>query len=199
MRPEPFVARLAQSLVITLAISHWCVSVIGIARMDLAVVVTFAWAAATARRLMDAGPAGPLLMPGRRVEIVMSALGGQVLWILLPMLRRANPDGWMWEPVPIEAEAAVAGAVVLVGYILYPFFRRLALAQGLEIGPSAPELDAPLLCFGFFLVSGSLVFAGIAFATIAALSFQVFGARHSALPTSRDPLRETGGLAPLSY
>ncbi len=95
MHREPFVARLAQSLVITVFIAHWCVSVLGIARTDMLVVVTVAWAAATARRLVGPAPHGPLFVPGRRFEVAMSALGGQVMWLLLPVLRRADPEGWI--------------------------------------------------------------------------------------------------------
>jgi hypothetical protein len=201
MRREPFVARLAQSLVITFAIAQWCVSVLGIARMDLVVLITFAWAAATARRLVGPAPQGPFLVPGRRVEVLVSALGGQVMWILLPVLRRAEPEGWIWQPLPIGAAASAAGALVLVGCALYPFFKFFVLGRGPRTSASAPELDAPLLCFGLFLVSGSLVFAGVAIATVAAMSLQVFraGTLEPASAPPRTPQAEAGELAHLSY
>jgi len=201
MHREPFVARLAQSLVITVFIAHWCVSVLGIARTDMLVVVTVAWAAATARRLVGPAPHGPLFVPGRRFEVAMSALGGQVMWLLLPVLRRADPEGWIWQPVPIGAEASAVGALVLVGCALFPFFNFFVWGRGPRTSPSAATLDAPLLCFGLFLVSGSLVFAGVAFATIAAMALQVFRGcmLEPLLAPDRNPLEEPHKISPLSY
>jgi len=178
MRSEPLAVRLALTLVMILFIAQWCVSVLGISRIDLLVVVTFAWATTTARRLVGTVPDEPRLVPGRRLDFLMSAAGGQIMWIVLPLAHRAEPDAWFWRPLALGPEASAGGALLLLGCALYPFLRRLVLRheRGSHSSLSAGDLDAPLLCFSLFLVSGSLIFAGVALASMAAMLLQAFRA-----------------------
>ena len=178
MRSESLAARLALTLVMTFAIAHWCGSVLGISRVDLLVVVSFAWTSTAMRRLMSAEPDEPRLVPGRRLEFLMSAAGGQILWVVLPVVHRADPDAWFWRPLAITTEASAAGAILALGCALYPFLRRLVLRheRGSHASLSTGDLDAPLLCFSLFLVSGSLIFAGVALASMAAMLLRAFRA-----------------------
>ncbi len=156
--------KMMPSVIMTFAIAQWVSGVLGAARLET-MVIAFAWTIATGRQFMTSRP-GELQKFRWSVDAVLSALGGQILWVVLPCVQFAYPDAWFCAPLTIPPTLAATGMVVAVCWPLHPFVMRL---QAWLASAQRSEFDAPVLYCSFFLLSGNLVFAASAYASVVTL------------------------------
>src|SRR6266516_4290132 len=158
------VLQMMPSAIMTFAIAQWCGVVMGTARLQT-VLIAFAWAAVT----------GHQLVTSRREQVqrfhwspdvILSALGGQMLWVALPLVQLAHPDAWYCVPVTIPPSLIAMGAVVALCLPVRPFVMR---RQAPDVSARHMEFDAPVLYGSFFLLSGNLVFAAAVYASVVIL------------------------------
>jgi hypothetical protein len=111
--------------------------------------------------------------------MIVSALGGQILWVVLPYVQLSDPNAWFCATLAIPPMYVAVSGVVAVSWALHPFLMELL---GRHASPHDSDLDAPVLYCSFFLLSGNLVFAASAFASLVA--FFAGRINRSALPVS---------------
>ena len=97
--------------------------------------------------------------------MIVSALGGQILWIVLPYVQLSDPNAWFCATLAIPPTYVAVSGVVAVSWSLHPFVMGLL---GRQASPHHSDLDAPVLYCSFFLLSGNLVFAASAYASVVA-------------------------------
>ena len=162
----PLVARLIRSLLVTFAVAGFCRLFAGHSPRLALIVMTFAWAGMIAGQLAEGDQseaAGPAFWSA---DAVLGFVSGQLLWAA-PLFRFLAPDHWFWAPIQTSAALTAVALVATVCCPLLPFWNR-ALRQH-RAWMVARDFDLPILCSGFFLLSGSLVFAVGAAASLSTL------------------------------
>jgi hypothetical protein len=153
------------SAIMTLAIAQWCCAMLGTARPQT-VLIAFAWAAVTGHQLITSRRAEQVQGFRWSLDRILSALGGQILWVVLPMVQFAHPDAWYCVPVTIPPALVATGAIVAISWPLRPFVMR---QQAPDSCARHLEFDAPVLYGSFFLLSGNLIFGAAVYASVVTL------------------------------
>jgi hypothetical protein len=156
--------KMMPTVLMTFAIAQWVSTVLGVARVET-MVITFAWTIATGRQFITSRRADQLQKFRWSPDSIMNVLGGQILWIGLPCVQLANPDAWFCATLTAPSTIVALSGVVAVAWSLHPLVFQLF---GGQAPPHHSELDAPVLYCCFFLLSGNLVFAASASASIVA-------------------------------
>jgi hypothetical protein len=157
------------SVIMTFAIASWISGVLGAARLET-MVIAFVWTIATARQFITSRHTGQLQRFRWSRDTVLSALGGQILWVVLPIVQLSDPNAWFCATLAIPPMYLAVSGLVAVSWSLYPFVMGLL---GRQASPHHSDLDAPVLYCSFFLLSGNLVFAASAYTSVVAF----FGGR----------------------
>jgi hypothetical protein len=152
------------TVLMTFAIAQWVSAVLGVARLET-MVIAFAWTIATGHQFMTARRADQLQKFRWSPNTILSALGGQILWVVLPCVQLADPNAWFCATLAIPPMYVALSGVVAVSWSLHPFVMGLL---GRQASPHHSDLDAPVLYCSFFLLSGNLVFAASAYASLVA-------------------------------
>jgi hypothetical protein len=162
--------RLLGTLVLMFAVAEWCWSVLGVARFDAVLVITFAWASTIVRRMMTE-PAVATEIAQWPSAVTAAVAGGQLLWVVLPWFRAMDPQDWFWLPIAVPPSLVVVGSAVAICWPLHPFFVRFSAGEARSANGTAMLLpwDVTVLSGSFFLISGSLVFAVVACASAGAM------------------------------
>ena len=150
------------------AVAEWCWSMLGIARFDAVLMITFAWTTTIVRRTMTEPPVAAEIARWPS-DVTAAFAGGQLLWVVLPWLRAADPQSWFWLPVVVPTSCLVVGSAVAVCWPLQPFLVRFCSGEPANRAAIVREWDVTVLSGSFFLISGSLVFAVVACASSAAM------------------------------
>jgi len=150
------------SVIMTFAIASWISGVLGAARLET-MVIAFVWTLATARQFITSRRAGQLQKFRWSRDTILSALGGQILWVVLPCVQFADPNAWFCATLTIHPTIVAASGAVAVYWSLHPLVMGLL---GRRASSRHSELDAPVLYCSFFLLSGNLVFAASAYASL---------------------------------
>jgi hypothetical protein len=157
--------KMMPSVIMTFAIASWISGVLGAARLET-MVIAFVWTIATARQFITSRRAGQLQKFRWSRDTILSALGGQILWVVVPCVQFADPNAWFCATLTISPTIVVASGAVAVYWSLHPLVMGLL---GRRASSRHSELDAPVLYCSFFLLSGNLVFAAAAYASLVAL------------------------------
>jgi hypothetical protein len=155
LRP-PLPARLIRSLLVTFSVAQFCRLFAGAAPLPALLVMTFGWAITIASQLAEGDRTGAAGAESWSADAALGFLSGQLLWAA-PMVRVMAPDHWFWAPIQTPATLTTVALAATVCCPLLPLWNRV-------VGESrtwmlSREFDLPILCSGFFLLSGSLVFA----------------------------------------
>jgi hypothetical protein len=161
--------KMMPSVIMTFGIAQWISGVLGAARLET-MVIAFVWTIATGRQFMTSRRAGQLQKFRWSLSMILSALGGQILWVVMPCVQLSDPNAWYCATLAIPPMYVAVSAVVAVSWSLHPFVMGLL---GRQASPHQSDLDAPVLYCSFFLLSGNLVFAASACASVVAF----FGGR----------------------
>jgi hypothetical protein len=156
--------KMMPSVIMTFAIAQWISGVLGAARLET-MVIAFVWTIATARQFMTSRRSGQLQKFRWSLSMIFSALGGQILWVVLPCVQLSDPSAWFCATLAIPPMYVAVSGVVAVSWALHPFLMGLL---GRQASPHHADLDAPVLYCTFFLLSGNLVFAASAYASVVA-------------------------------
>jgi hypothetical protein len=156
--------KMMPSVIMTFAIAQWISGVLGAARIET-MVIAFVWTIATGRQFMTSRRAGQLQKFRWSLSMILSALGGQILWVVLPCVQLSDPNAWFCATLAIPPMYVAVSGVVAVSWALHPFVMGLL---GRQASPLHSDLDAPVLYCSFFLLSGNLVFAASAYASVVA-------------------------------
>ena len=175
----PLVARLIRSLLVTFAVAGFCRLFAGHSPRVALIVMTFAWAGMIAGQLAEGDQSEAAGQAFWSADAVLGFVSGQLLWAA-PLFRFLAPDNWFWAPIQTPAALAAAALVATVCCPLLPFWNR-AVGQR-RAWMVSRDFDLPILCTGFFLLSGSLVFALGAAASLSTL----IAARLAAATTETD-------------
>jgi len=146
----------------TFAVAEWMSGLIGKGKLQ-AIVITFAWVIASGQELLAARPHQRFQRFRWSLDHCVRTFGGQIVWLGLPWMQGSYPDAWFCAPVVASPALAAIGAVLAICWALYLSLDR---RQGRE---SASKLAAAVLYCCFFLVSGHLAFAAIAYVAVAKL------------------------------
>jgi len=150
------------SVIMTMAIAEWTCAVVGTAKIQT-VLITFAWAAVTGHQLITSRQTEQKKKFGWSADLVLSVLGGQMLWVVLPWVQFSHPDAWYCAPLTIPPALVIAGAILAVGWPL----RLLVVSADSGTRPAnRSEVDALVLYGSFFLLSGNLLFAVSAYVAV---------------------------------
>ena len=156
--------KMMPSVIMTFGIAQWVSGVLGAARLET-MVIAFVWTIATGRQFMTSRRAGQLQKFRWSLSMILSALGGQILWVVLPCVQLSDPNAWFCATLAIPPMYVAVSGVVAVSWSLHPFVMGLL---GRQASPHHSDLDAPVLYCSFFLLSGNLVFAASAYASVVA-------------------------------
>jgi len=156
--------KMMPSVIMTFGIAQWISGVLGAARLET-MVIAFVWTIATGRQFMTSRRAGQLQKFRWSLSMILSALGGQILWVVLPCIQLSDPNAWFCATLAIPPMYVAASGVVAVSWSLHPFMMGVL---GRQASPRHADLDAPVLYCSFFLLSGNLVFAASAYASVVA-------------------------------
>jgi len=164
--PTRLALKILPTAIMTFAVAGWMSAVVGAGKLP-AIVVTFAWVAASGHELLTARSPQQIQEFRWSLDHIFRALGGQVVWLGLPWLQSAHPDAWLCVPVSISPTLASTGAILAMCVPLYPFMARL---RGRQISAAYySTFGGAVLHCCFFLVSGQLVFAAIAYVAVGIL------------------------------
>jgi hypothetical protein len=156
--------KMMPTVLMTFAIAQWVAAVLGVARLET-MVITFAWTIATGHQFITARRADQLQKFRWSPNTILSALGGQILWVVLPCIQLADPNAWFCATLAIPPMVVAASGAVALYWSLHPLAMRML---GRQASPHHSDLDAPVLYCSFFLLSGNLVFAASAYASVVA-------------------------------
>src|SRR6478672_4158522 len=134
------------SVIMTFAIASWISGVLGAARLET-MVIAFVWTIATARQFITSRHAGQLQKFRWSRDTVLSALGGQILWVVLPCIQLSDPNAWFCATLAIPPMYVAVSGVVAISWSLHPFVMGLL---GRQASPYHTDLDAPVLYCSFF-------------------------------------------------
>ena len=149
--------------VMTFALAQWVSAMLGL-RLET-MVITFAWTIATGHQFMTSRRADQLQKFRWSPDTIVSALSGQIIWVVLPGVQLANPSAWFCATMTIPPMIVAVSGAVAVAWSLRPLVMRLL---GRHAAPYLSQLNAPVLYCTFFLLSGNLVFAASAYASVVA-------------------------------
>jgi hypothetical protein len=149
--------------VMTFALAQWVSAMLGL-RLET-MVITFAWTIATGHQFMTSRRADQLQKFRWSPDTIVSALSGQIIWVVLPGVQLANPSAWFCATMTIPPMIVAVSGAVAVAWSLRPLVMRL---HGRHAAPHLSQLNAPVLYCTFFLLSGNLVFAASAYASVVA-------------------------------
>jgi hypothetical protein len=149
--------------VMTFALAQWVSAMLGL-RLET-MVITFAWTIATGHQFMTSRRADQLQKFRWSPDTIVSALSGQIIWVVLPGVQLANPSAWFCATMTIPPMIVAVSGAVAVAWSLRPLVMRLL---GRHAAPHLSQLNAPVLYCTFFLLSGNLVFAASAYASVVA-------------------------------
>jgi hypothetical protein len=149
----------------TFALAQWVSAMLGALRLET-MVITFTWTIATCHQFMTARRADQLQKFRWSSDTIVSALSGQILWVVLPCVQLANPSAWFSATMTTPPMIGAVSGVVAVAWSMRPLVMRLL---GRHAAPLHSQLDAGVLYCTFFLLSGNLVFASSAYASVVAL------------------------------
>ena len=164
--PTRLALKILPTAFMTFAVAGWMSAVVGAGKLP-AIVVTFAWVTASGQELLTAQSPQKIQEFRWSLDHIFRALGGLVVWLGLPWVQSAHPDAWFCVPVSISPTFAATGAILAMCFPLYPFMARLRGRQ-ISAASYSPFRGAVLHC-SFFLVSGQLVFAAIAYIAVGIL------------------------------
>jgi hypothetical protein len=159
------VLQMMPSAIMAFAIAQWCCAMLGTARLQT-VLIAFAWAAVTGHQLVTSRRQEQVQRFHWTPDLILSALGGQMLWVVLPLVQFAHPDAWYCVPVTIPPALVATGAIAAICWPLRPFVMR---RQPPDVSARHMGFDAPVLYGSFFLLSGNLVFAAAVYASVVTL------------------------------
>jgi hypothetical protein len=151
--------------VMTFALAQWVSAMLGALRLET-MVIAFAWTIATGHQFMTSRRADQLQKFHWSRDAILSALGGQILWVVMPCVQVADPNAWFCATMTTPPMIVALSGVVAVAWSLRPLVMGLL---GRQASPHHSGLDAPVLYCSFFLLSGNLVFAASAYAAIVGL------------------------------
>ena len=163
---SPLFARLIRSLLVTLAVAGFCRLFAGHAPRVALIVMTFAWAGMITGQLAEGDHSEEAAPAFWSADAVLGFVSGQLLWAA-PLFRFLASDHWFWAPIQTPAALTALALVATSCCPLLPFWNR-AVGQR-PAWMLARDFDLPILCSGFFLLSGSLVFAVGAAASLSTL------------------------------
>jgi len=163
MQPR-LVMKMVPCLVVTLIIARWNGALLGTARLQT-IVITFAWAAAVVHQFLTPRPTEPVEQLSS-LDLILSALGGQILWVLLPLIQLGHPGAWYSVLLTIPSALSATGAILALYWTLNRFVMRLRTQSATA---RCSEFDGPVLYGSFFLLSGHPIFAAGACASVIAL------------------------------
>jgi hypothetical protein len=147
----------------TFALAQWVSAMLGL-RLET-MVITFAWTIATGHQFMTSRRADQLQKFRWSPDTIVSALSGQIIWVVLPGVQLANPSAWFCATMTIPPMIVAVSGAVAVAWSLRPLVMRLL---GRHAAPHLSQLNAPVLYCTFFLLSGNLVFAASTYASVVA-------------------------------
>ncbi len=150
--------------IMTFALAQWVSAVLGAPRLET-MVIAFAWTIATGHQFITARRADQLQKFRWSPNTILSALGGQILWVVLPCVQLADPNAWFSTTMTIAPMIVAVSGAVAVAWSLHPLVMRLL---GRQASLHQSGLDGPVLYCSFFLLSGNLVFAASAYASVVA-------------------------------
>lgn len=156
--------KMMPAVIMTFAIAQWVSGVLGAARLET-MVIAFVWTIATGRQFMTSRRADQLQKFRWSLSMILSALAGQILWVVIPCVQLSDPNAWYCATLAIPPMYVAVSGVVAVSWSLHPFVMGLLRRQA---SPHLSGLDAPVLYCSFFLLSGNLVFAASACASVVA-------------------------------
>lgn len=164
MQPR-LLMKMVPCMVVTLVIAQWNGALLGTASLQT-IVITFAWAAAVVHQFLASRPTEPVQRFSRSPDLIVSALGGQILWVLLPLVQLAHPGAWYSVLLTIPSALTATGAILALYWTLHPFVMGLRTRNATA---RRSEFDGPVLYGSFFLLSGHLIFAAGACASVISL------------------------------
>jgi hypothetical protein len=147
---------LIRSLLVTFSVAQFCRVFAGDLPVPALLVMTFAWASTIAGQLAEADHAGTVDSRLWSPDAAVGFLSGQLLWAA-PLLRVLAPAHWFWLPVPTASALTAAAVVATVCCPLIPWWNKVVGRRPALV--LSRDLDLAILCSSFFLLSGSLVFA----------------------------------------
>jgi hypothetical protein len=163
-RRSRLAVKMMPSVIMTFGIAQWISGVLGAARLET-MVIAFVWTIATGRQFMTSRRAGQLQKFRWSPSTILSVLGGQLLWVVLPCVQLSDPNAWFCATLAIPPMYVAVSGVVAVSWSLHPFLMGLF---GRQASADHSDLDGPVLYCSFFLLSGNLVFAASAYASVMA-------------------------------
>ena len=152
-------------VMMTFAISRWTIEVLGTTNAPTK-LITFAWAAVTGHQLVMSRRAEQKQKFHWSIDQILGAVGGQVVWFVMPWVQHAHPGAWYSLPLAITPMLAGFGTVVAV---CWPLQLLVASARVRTAPARDSEFDALVLYGSFFLISGNLIFAVSAYVSVVAL------------------------------
>ncbi len=152
-------------VMMTFAISQWTIAVLG-TRNAPTKLITFAWAAVTGHRLVMSRRAEQKQKFHWSIDQILGAVGGQLVWFVMPWVQHAHPGAWYSLPLATTPMLAGFGTIVAV---CWPLQLLVASARVRTTPARDSEFDALVLYGSFFLISGNLIFAVSAYVSVVAL------------------------------
>jgi hypothetical protein len=145
----------------TFAVAEWMSAVLGNGKLQ-AIVITFSWVVASGLEFVVARP--PHRFPKFRwsLDHNVRTFGAQIAWLGLPWLHGRYPDAWFCVPVVVSPALAATGAVLAACWPLFVFMDRRRRRES----ACGADFSAAVLYCCFFLLSGHLVFAAIAYVAV---------------------------------
>lgn len=158
MLPSRLTLKILPIAFMTFAVAEWMLAVLGKGKLQ-AIVITFSWVVASGLEFLTTKPQQPLQKSRPSLDPNVRTFGGQIVWFGLPWLHGSYPDAWFFAPVVVSPALAATGAVLAVCWPLYLFMDRRRRRES----ACGSNFASAVLYFSFFLLSGHLVFATIAF------------------------------------
>jgi hypothetical protein len=161
MLPSRLTLKVLPIAFMTFAVAGWMSAVLGKGKLQ-AIVITFSWVVASGLEFLVARPQQRFQKFRWSLDHNVRAVGGQIVWLGLPWLHGRYPDAWFCAPVTVSPALAATGAVLAACWPLYLFMDRRWRQQS----ACGSDFAASVLYCCFFLLSGHLVFAAIAFVAV---------------------------------
>ena len=107
----------------TFAVAQWVSAVLGAPRLET-MVIALAWTIATGHQFITARRADQLQEFRWSPNAILSALGGQILWVVLPYVQLADPNAWFCATMTIAPMMIAVSSAVAVAWSLHPLVMR---------------------------------------------------------------------------
>jgi hypothetical protein len=164
MLPSRLTLKILPIAFMTFAVAEWISAVLGKGKLQ-AIVITFSWVVASGLEFLLAHPQQRFQKFRWSLDHNVHTLGSQIVWFGLPWLHGSYPDAWFCAPVAVSPALAATGAVLAACWPLYLLMDR----QRRRESACGSNFAAAVLYCCFFLLSGHLVFAAIAYIAVANL------------------------------